>query len=237
MVNSQHKRVKNYFPDISFMPRITDLFGSNRNVLVRDPYHSRIWLRTSPWMTGYNWLARRGPCTRLWCGRTALSWSQWVSGFPCVMLHQHAFLFLFLAAQIDGPWWSVMILICTSISSAKGGCSHWARRSFLCSHLPNERLRWAPLSYGSWSCTFLVLQGPRCPISLPDVSPCLAHRVLFHQARGDLQAGAKRRAVAIGRFPGRVIRWVSHYQAKKEASGNQVPEGWLRGRDPWSVSQ
>lgn len=232
MVNSQHKHVKNCFPDISFMRPITDLFGSNRNVPVRDPCHSRMWLWTSPWMSGYNWLTRRGACTRLWCRRTAVAWSQRVSGRPCEMPHQRAFLFLFLAAKIDGPWWSVMIFAGTSVSSAGAGCSHWAQRSFLCSHLPNERLRWAPPSRGSWSCTFLVLQGPWGPMShpvslagrcttKPEVIPRLEQRKEPWPLEGS-QAG--------------VIGWVSHYQAKKEASGNQVPEGWFRGWDPWSVS-
>lgn len=160
MVNSQHKHVKNCFPDISFMRPITDLFGSNRNVPVRDPCHSRMWLWTSPWMSGYNWLTRRGACTRLWCRRTAVAWSQRVSGRPCGMPHQRAFLFLFLAAKIDGPWWSVMIFAGTSVSSAGAGCSHWAQRSFLCSHLPNERLRWHLHPVAPEAAPSLSFRGP-----------------------------------------------------------------------------
>lgn len=151
---------------------------------------------------------------------------------------QYAFLFTFVAAKIYAPL--VEFNIYAYISWVRGDFSHWAQKECVLTSLVKGSNGWAPLSHDSWSCTFLVLQGPRCPSNLSEVSPrisftgcCITKSEVIFKLMQEGEPWPWE-----GEFPGcsDLGKWVIT-RRKKEARGNQVPEVWLRGGDLWYVSQ
>ena len=112
------------------------------------------------------------------------------------------------------PWWSFMILVCSSYGSEVFA---WAQKAFCC-HLPKERFKWAPLSHDSWTCTFLILQGLWCPRSLSEVLPhvlltgyCIAKPEVIIKLKQGEELWPLERILRL-----EWSRWVNHCQVGKK---------------------
>ena len=130
----------------------------------------------------------RGPYTGMWCWRTIATWSLWVR-LLCVMP-----IFLSLAAETYEP---LVKLYDTSVFILWVRSVCLGTESFLLS--PSKR----KVQMGTFITWLLNLHLPHPSGALMSkklvrsLTPCLTHRVPHCQIRGDHQAEARRRAVAI----------------------------------------